>query len=391
MAGACPAPKADNPLVSGLLDVVDCNVRVLVESGYGALFAPAGGLAPLLTALLTIFVAVFGYQLLLGRTQLRIGELALTMIKLGAVLALTTQWSTYQTVVYGFLFDGPKALADAVLNGSVAQGAPREADVFVRLQRTFDLLQAFAAEYAKQAPAQASPLTGGAGFGAFALTASSAILLLASLGVLLAAKIVLGLLLAVGPIFIALLLFDATRGVFEGWLRACLAFAFAPLAATLLLGIALTLLQPSLIQLSELMALKQYPLSPVYGVLVLSLVFAGVALGALIAGAMIASGLRLPRARKALPSTDGQGASTQQTITTISQPRAVRIAAAAAALDRRDTQILAGETASADRRASMTTVVERGPQGSSAEPRLGQATRRNASPRRVRTGGRSAR
>jgi type IV secretion system protein VirB6 len=392
MAGACPVPTADDPLVTSLLQVVDCNVRDLVESSYGALFAPTGGLGGLLTALLTIFIALFGYQLLLGRAQLRISDLALTMIKLGAVLALTTQWNTYQTVVYAFLFDGPRAIANAVLSGGDGQGAAPQVDVFARLQQTFDLLQVYAAEYAKAAPSTASPLIGGAGFGAFGLTAASAILLLASLGVLLAAKIVLGLLLALGPIFIALMLFDTTRGVFESWLRASLAFAFAPLAIVLLLGVALTLIEPSLLQLSEVIARKQYPLGPVYGVLVLALVFAGVAIGALIAGAMIATGLRLPRVRKAGPAPVDQPSPNANADVIVSQPRAVRIAAAAAALDRRDVQMMAGGDAGADRRTSVTTVIDRGVQPTFAtEPRLGQAPRRNASPRRIRAGGRSAR
>ncbi|CAN5132855.1 type IV secretion system protein [soil metagenome] len=392
MAGSCPVPKADDPLVTSLLQVVDCNVRGLVESSYGALFAPTGGLGGLLTALLTIFVALFGYQLLLGRAQLRISDLALTMIKLGAVLALTTQWTTYQTVVYAFLFDGPRAIANAMLGGGDGQGAAPQTDVFARLQQTFDLLQVYAAEYAKAAPGTASALIGGAGFGAFGLTTASAILLLSSLGVLLAAKIVLGLLLALGPIFIALLLFDTTRGVFEGWLRASLAFAFAPLAIILLLGVALTLIEPSLMQLAEAVARKQYPLGPVYGVLVLALVFAGVAIGALIAGAMIANGLRLPRARKAASTASDQSSPSANAAIIVSQPRAVRIAAAAAALDRRDIQMSARDGAGGDRRSAVTTVIDRGVAPVfDSEPRLGQAPRRNASPRRVRAGGRSAR
>ena len=74
-------------------------------------------------------------------------------------------------------------------------------------------------------------------------------MLFTTLGVVLAAKIVLGLLLALGPVFVAFLLFDSTRGVFEGWLRAALAFAFMPLFATLALVLQLTLLEPYLLAL----------------------------------------------------------------------------------------------------------------------------------------------
>ena len=42
----------------------------------------------------------------------------------------------------------------------------------------------------------------------------------------------LAFLLAIGPIFIGMLLFDQTRGLFEGWVRATFSFAMAPLAVT---------------------------------------------------------------------------------------------------------------------------------------------------------------
>src|SRR5260370_1139266 len=80
---------------------------------------------------------------------------------------------------------------------------------------------------------------------------------LASLVILVDSKIVLGLLLAVGPAFLLLLLFDATRGLFEGWTRAALAFALAPLAVTLLLGLALAMIDPALSALADTIARKQ--------------------------------------------------------------------------------------------------------------------------------------
>jgi type IV secretion system protein VirB6 len=362
-----------------LLGVVDCNVRELVRSGYLAIFQPSSPLAGLLTALLTIYIAIVGYRLLIGRAQLNVSDFALNAVKLGAVVALATQWDTYQTVVYGFLFQGPQQLAGTMLTSVQPDSSIVHGDVFDGLQTAFDDLNGFGAGYASHAPAAASPLLGGAGLGAFLLTSSASILLLSSLGVLLAAKIVLGLLLAVGPIFIALLLFESTRSVFEGWLRAGLAFAFAPLATTLLLGVALTMLEPSLLQMEDLQKQHIYTLGPAYSVVTLILVFAGVSAGALGAGAMIAAGYRLPRLGAAPPARDGARV-TPLTTTVVIQPQAARVAAAAAAMDRRDASFILSESRSGERRVTVSAPSDvSNPRAAAEVTRLGQQTQRRAS------------
>ncbi len=380
MAGTCPVPGPEDPLVRGLLGVVDCNVRELVHSGYMAIFQPGSVFAGLLTALLTLYVAFIGYRLLIGRSQLRVSDFALNAVKLGAVLALATQWDTYQTLVYGFLFQGPQQLAGHMLTAVQPDSSIFHGDVFDGLQTAFDDLSGFGAGYASHAPATVSPLLGGAGFAAFLLTSSASLLLLSTLGVLLAAKIVLGLLLAVGPIFIALLLFDSTRGVFEGWFRASLAFAIAPLATTLLLGVALTMLEPSLLQMEELQKQHIYTLGPVYSVMTLILVFTGVAAGALIAGGMIATGFRLPSLRRDTDPARATPAARGGDSLVIDQPRAARVAAAAVAMDRRDTTQMFSDSRSSDRRTTLAAGPDRARE--MIEPaRLGQQQRRTARPR----------
>jgi len=394
MAGSCPAPSPDDPLVHSLLGVVDCNVRDLVHTGYMAIFQPGSAISGLLTALLTIYVAIMGYRLLLGQTELRVSDFALNAVKLGVVIALATQWDTYQTVVYNLLFRGPEQLAGMIAAAVHPDSALIHGDVFDGLQTAFDELSGFGAGYAAHSPPSASPMLGGAGFAALLLTSSASILLLSTLGVLLIAKIVLGLLLAVGPLFIGLFLFDSTRGVFEGWLRACFAFAFAPLAITVLLGIALTMLEPSLIQMDDLQKQHIYELAPAYSVMTLILVFAGVSAGALIAGGVVALGFRLPRrahfgAAPALTTATPQRAGP----IVLGQTRAGRVAAAATALDRRDTTSLVSESRSSDRRTIVAAAVDRGVRDNTDIVRLGQQSnqRRIAGPRAARPNARTAR
>lgn len=395
MGAACPAPDADAPLVRGLLGVVDCNTEALVHSGYSALFAPSGGFGGALTAILTIYVAFIGYRLMLGQSQLRVGEFAITAVKLGAVLALATQWDAYQALIYRFLFEAPQQLASALLGTVQRPGSEFGGNVFDGLQRAFDDLSGFATGYADHATPQASPLMGGAGLGALVLTSSATTLLLSSLGVLLTAKIVLALLLAVGPIFIALFLFDGARGLFEGWLRAAVAFAFAPFASILLLGVALTMLEPSLLQMEELRRRGVFVLGPVYSVATLVLVFAGVSAGAIIAGGMIAGGFRLPDRRSA-PATSDPAPATVLGPQPATLSRAERVAAAASAIQRRDSQILTtarsfGGVETVERRTQLAALTDRRPQAATtSELRLGQTVRRTARPRTLRSAARDA-
>jgi hypothetical protein len=190
-----------------------------------------------------------------------------------------------------------------------------------------------------------------------------------------------------------------------------LAFGFASLSATLLLGVALTMLEGPLLQLAQLREQNLYPLGPVYSVLTLVLVFAGVSAGMLVAGAMMAGGVRLPRGREPATTEEGRADVGRQETTTLSQPRAVRVAAAAAALDRRDAVLLTGGSGGgrygggalvgaagsggSDRRTVVTSgataAAERGTRDAAApETRLGQAPRRSARPRPVRAGARRA-
>lgn len=402
MAALCPAPGANDPLVQSLLGTVDCNVDGLVRGGYGALFAPSGGFAVLMTSLLTIYVAVLGYQLLLGRTPLRIGTLAITALRIGVVLTLATGWSTYQTLVYNFLFHGPVELSRGLLAGVQPRGSLFRGDVFVGLQSVFDALNAFAADFAKNAATAATPASGaapptvgwngGAGFGAQALTISAITLLFSTLGVVLAAKIILGLLLALGPIFIALMLFAATRGVFEGWLRATLAVAIAALASILTLGVALTVLEPSLLALRDTVAQNDYSLTPVYSILVLVVVFAAVSLGAVAAGGIIALGFRLPRGEGALAMAPAVIQAAPPSVM-VGISRADRVAAAMTALGRREAALIGAGAAGGDRRTVMT-IAERTSAGGRAHApapveaaaRLGQARRRAATPKARRDG-----
>jgi type IV secretion system protein VirB6 len=330
MIGQCAAPSAQSGLVRGLLETVDCNLREGVQGSYQAFFGPGSTLSAVMTILLTLYVALLGFRLLTGRTDLRVGDLPMIAIKLGAVVLLTTSWASYQTLVFALLFDGPAELANSLLASVPLNTGAGPSDIFARLQRTFDQLTQAASALAlvdeggganasgiglkgggfvvQAAPGtdpkalqsitpviqMRSALQGGPAFGATALWLSAVTMLVSTLGLLILAKLMLGLLLAVGPLFVGLLLFESTKGFFEGWLRTSLGFALVPLATVVFMTGLLASLEPSLAALEAARVAQRYALEPVLTVLVIVLTFTLVFASVMGLCTRLVSGFRLP-------------------------------------------------------------------------------------------------
>jgi type IV secretion system protein VirB6 len=285
----CPASGAPG-VVNALIDTVDCNIRVLVHDSYRDLVGPGTVFATAFTALLTIYIALFGYQLLLGRGGLRVTELPVAAVKVGLILAFVTSWAAYQAVIFGLLFDGPREIVHVLLGAMARSGGGFDGDVYVGLERAYSRLSQAASVYGAQASPAANILQGGPMLGSGLLWLSAMGMLLSTLGVILAAKIVLGFLLAVGPIFVGLFLFDATRGLFDGWLRTTIGFALLPLAANVFGAAMLSMLQPFLEIVDGNAARNLFDMGPIVTIGLIVAVFAIVALFALRLCASIASG-----------------------------------------------------------------------------------------------------
>lgn len=393
MASFCPAPAEDAGLVQGLLGSVDCNVLNMVETGYGSLAQPGSAVSAALTLLLTLYIGVMGFRLMVGHAPLRVGDLTLTLLKIGVVLVLATSWPTYQQLVFDTLFRGPEQLAGGMMQALQPSGSIFRRNPFDSLQIAYDELQRSAAFFSQRVIGLASPFQGGAAFGALALNTAALTMLLTTLGTVLAAKIVLGLLLALGPVFVAFLLFDATRGLFEGWLRASIAFALVPLIGLLGLVGQLTLIEPHLVRLAAARAQGIVDLAPANAIFILTLVFGAVSISGAIAVGVVAMGFRLPwrqpatRAdlqRSQAPQLQGESARAASAARTdpVIEPRsrAAAVAAAAAAMDHRDGPG-ANEGGQVGR---LSAVISRSAEGGSARHTLSPVSRtyrRSAQPR----------
>ena len=296
----CPA-RPDAGMVSGIVETVDCHIRVLVQDSYRDLVGPNTWFAAAFTGMLTIYIALIGYQLLFGRGGLRVTELPFSMLKIGLILAFLTSWAAYQTLIFNLLFDGPAEIMKVLIGPLTRDGSTFNGDVMGGLEDAFKRMSDAAGVYGGMASSAANILQGGPMLGSGILWLSAIVLLMSILGLIVAAKIVLAFLLAIGPLFIGLFLFDATRSLAEGWFRVTLSFAIAPLAVNVFGAVSLMILQPFLEILSGNADKRLFDMGPVITIALIVTVFAIVMLLGLGAVGGITRGFSTQRRRDEPP------------------------------------------------------------------------------------------
>jgi type IV secretion system protein VirB6 len=324
MQGACPSLAPDSAFVSGVLGYVDCEAQALGLGGWQGMTGAGSANALILTGMLTIFIALIGYRMLLGETPtLREGVVAI--VKIGIVLALATSWGAFRTLVYDVAMHGPAELAAQVGGPSGLPGAgggliarlqnvdsllielntlgtgkPLDADVVAgptqalspqQQQQQIQQLQQ-RAQRPKWDPANDAKL----------LSQARTYYLTGIIAAFASVRIVTGLLLGLGPLFVLFLLFDGTRGLFEGWVRGLIGAALGALSTAIVLGIELALLEPWLaVILAERRVDNPTPEVPVE-LLVVTLAFGLTLIATLVASGWVARGFRMPVAWRVLPA-----------------------------------------------------------------------------------------
>lgn len=244
MASACdPLTEVASAGVAPALRAVDCVANEMAASAFGRLFGAGGAMAPVLTIVLTLYIAFFAYSLLTGRTTLGVSALTPRMLRIGVVLTFATSWLAYQNVVWNLALGGPDWIA-GLLMGVKGSATTIFGD---RIDIVFGAISDIATNGSGQGGGDAAKVAAGAGGMITPETImwmGALLLLLGTVGVLLTARIALAVLLAIGPIFIVLGLFDGTRGLTAGWLRGVAMTALTPLFVVLGGGITLELLVP---------------------------------------------------------------------------------------------------------------------------------------------------
>lgn len=246
---SCAAIASGDQFLVSTLNSLECSGQQLGELGYQALAGPNSPIAQLLLALLTLFIAIHATKLMFGR-PIDLGSASIAAIKIGLVLMLATSWPAVKTLFYDTAIKGPSEL--------VAQMGGDDATLLVRLQRVdrgmvtltswgtgkLDIQSGRTAEGGAAASAfSGEALDEALGFGGGRLA-----FLVSVIGGLGLAWLGSGILVSLLPLFAGFLLFDATRGLAMGWLRAWLFLFLASLSLSLILAVEASLVEPWLVR-----------------------------------------------------------------------------------------------------------------------------------------------
>ncbi|NTH46699.1 conjugal transfer protein TrbL [Agrobacterium rhizogenes] len=161
-----------------------------------------------LTAALTLYVILYGFLILRGSVHEPIMDFAFRAMKLAIILILVRNAGEYQTYISNIFFDTlPKEISQALNSGTMPSAS------------TFDSLLDKGQKCAKGVWARASwPVDIVTGCGGILVIVAS--FMVAAIGyiVSLYARLALAIMLALGPIFVALAMFQSTRRFTEAWI-----------------------------------------------------------------------------------------------------------------------------------------------------------------------------
>ncbi|RJY10368.1 type IV secretion system protein [Aurantiacibacter aquimixticola] len=201
---------------------VDCAANAMAEAAFNRLFADGSFLGPTLTAVLTIFIALLGFALMTGRTRIGLASLTPKMVTLVGVVTFATSWFVFQMFFWNLAVLGPDQIATWLMgtDGSATTIFADKLDAVM-----LALMEASGGDAMDANTSVFSPPG--------LLWSGGTMLLLGTVGLLATTKIALAILMGLGPIFIMTALFDATRGLFVGWLKGVVLMAMTPLFAVL--------------------------------------------------------------------------------------------------------------------------------------------------------------
>ncbi len=172
--------------------------------------------------LLTLYVIFWGFGLWFGTARGGPLEAAFRLFRVFLIYTMATSWSDFQVFAYTFFNETPGAIGNAML-GAVANANNTGLGVNLTsvnaVQTALTNVWNTTLNLASAFTQNAGYLSAGPYIFAGIMVVAVALLIAYAVFVITLAKLFMWLLLALGPIFIILLLFGFTSQFFSGWIR----------------------------------------------------------------------------------------------------------------------------------------------------------------------------
>jgi type IV secretion system protein VirB6 len=191
----------------------------------------AEALEPAIVTLATVYVAVWGYLQLTGRIEEPLVVGVRRLVMLAVVLGTALHLWLYDSVIVDTFYRAPAQLAAAIV------GAP------VDPVATVDAIWNQGGAVAGYFWSSGGYLNVGYALAGCVVWALMGLLCVYTMFLIALSSIALAVLLALGPLFIALLLFDATRRFFEAWLAQLANYGLITILTVLVAALLLQIVQ----------------------------------------------------------------------------------------------------------------------------------------------------
>ncbi|NRF07698.1 MULTISPECIES: type IV secretion system protein [Agrobacterium] len=211
-------------------------LETFIQEGAGNL---ASALQGPLTVGATLYIVIFGIMILLGYVRAPISDFVINVFKISILVALVTQVDNYNTYVTDLFFTQlPDGLSSAI--GSVSSGSV-SADQ-IKSGAGFDAIIDRVILMGEEIASEGSWRDVYPYIVAGVFTIAALIVAMILLAIYLFAKTAAALILVIGPIFIAMLLFRATQSLFSSWLSAVINFVLLQVLTVALLTLLVSLI-----------------------------------------------------------------------------------------------------------------------------------------------------
>ena len=204
-------------MFESLLDATDTAIGAFIFDAWNN-FIVAG--RPWVLLMSVLFVVITGYLMLTGRLSLSLSQLFPRIVKWLAVITIVLNFDAMIVLLFNLFTNVPEAVATNLADiGGETEGG---------INGSVGLVWSRGLESAQNIFAEAglttwSPII----FGILVLIVTLLAVVYITF-LLMLAKLAVAVLLGLAPFFIVLYIFDATRPVFEGWLRQLISFALIP-------------------------------------------------------------------------------------------------------------------------------------------------------------------